>query len=310
MGAGALGSLVGGLLARRDHDVHLVGRDDHVTAVERDGLHITGTVTGSAKPTASRTSRPADVTVVTVKSYDTETAAETIAGQQDTVVSLQNGLGNESELDEALDATVLAGTATYGARLTEPGVVECTGVGEIAIGAVEGGPSDDAERFVRATRDALDVRQSEAMPRELWQKLAVNAAINPVTALTGMRNGPAAAAAEDVMRAAARETAAAARDAGVDAGKERDLADMAIRVARSTAENRSSMLQDVSAGRQTEIEAINGHVAAVADRPVPTNLTLATLVRALREADHTPQGRQPDLGGEQPADPDAGGAGA
>jgi 2-dehydropantoate 2-reductase len=290
MGAGALGSLLGGLLARGGYEVHLVGREDHASAVAGGGLRIDGEIEATARPSASTTPRDADVTLVTVKSFDTADAAEAIQDHQDVAISLQNGMGNEATLAAALDCTVLAGTATYGARLEEPGRVRCTGLGELAVGAPRGGPSGAADRFVDAVGGAVDARSTEAMPRELWRKLAVNAGINPVTALTGLRNGEAAVRAGDVMRAAAVEVAAVAADEDVDAGTPEELADEAIRVARATGENRSSMLEDVEAGRRTEIDAINGHVVTVADGTVPTNRALAGLVRAVSMDDGSDAG--------------------
>ena len=125
-GAGSLGSLVGGLLSEA-HDVTLVGRDPHVEAVRTDGLRITGVETTTARPAATTdgTDASADLGVVTVKAYDTEAAARTLAtGDPGVVCSLQNGMGNEAALASHLDGPVVAGTTTLGARLAGPGRVE------------------------------------------------------------------------------------------------------------------------------------------------------------------------------------------
>jgi 2-dehydropantoate 2-reductase len=289
-GAGSLGSLVGGLLART-HEVTLVGRDPHVATVRTDGLRITGVETLAVAPSATTdaTGASADLAVVTVKAYDTANAARTLAtGDYDAVCSLQNGMGNEAVLAEDVDAPVVAGTATCGAELVGPGHVEWTGRGTITLGAWR--PPDDAalaERIAAAFRDAgLDAAATADVRRRLWEKLAVNAAINPVTALARVENGALRSGAlADLARTAAVETAAVARAEGVD------LPDRAVReavetVTRETARNRSSMHRDVSRGRRTEIDAINGYVvdrADATDTPVPVNRTLATLIRG-REA--------------------------
>jgi len=285
-GAGSLGSLLGGLLARA-HDVTLVGREPHVTAVRSDGLRITGVEALDVAPAATTdaTGASADLALVTVKAYDTEVAARTLAtGDYGAVCSLQNGMGNEETLAGAVDAPVLAGTATYGARLVDPGHVEWTGRGTITLGAWR--PADDvvtAERIAEAFRAAgLDAEATPDVRRRLWEKLAVNAAINPVTALAGVENGalttdPLA----DLARTAAVETAKVARADGTDLGEETATAAVAT-VARETARNRSSMLQDVTRGRRTEIDAINGYVvgrAAATGESVPVNRTLAALIR-------------------------------
>jgi len=285
-GAGSLGSLLGGLLAR-EHAVTLVGRDPHVETVAETGLRISNGIEAVVEPgaTTDGTSLDADIAVVTVKSYDTEQAATALAtGSFDAALSLQNGLGNEETLADILECPVLAGTATYGARLVDPGHVECTGVGEIVLGAPTGGESTRARRIAGAFRDAdTEASASEAMPRRLWEKVAVNAGINPVTALSRVPNGALAAApGRDIGRRAARETARTARADGVALSDEAALAAL-DRVVETTAENRSSMLQDVAAGRRTEIDAVSGAVAERArDRGVdaPTNELLAGLIRS------------------------------
>ena len=285
-GAGSLGSLLGGLLARA-HDVTLVGREPHVAAVRADGLRLTGVETLDTRPAATTdaTGASADLALVTVKAYDTESAARALAtGDYGAVCSLQNGMGNEDVLADAVDAPVLAGTVTYGAGLVDPGHIEWRGRGTITLGAWR--PADaaaTAERIAAAFRAAdLDAEAVEDVRRRLWEKLAVNAAINPVTTLARVENG---ALTEEPLaglaRTAAVETAGVARADGVALADE-TAADAAATVARETARNRSSMLQDVTRERRTEIDAINGYVvdrAGATDRAAPVNRTLAALIR-------------------------------
>lgn len=262
-GAGSLGSLVGGLLAR-EHEVTLVGRDPHVAAVRESGLRVEGEFDFAVHPgaTTDGTGLEADLAVVTVKAFDTEPAAETLAtGDFDAVLSLQNGMGNEETLAQSLDCPVLAGTATYGAVLREPGRVECTGRGEVVLGPRDGGTSGVADTTGRAfAAVGFDVTVADDMPHRLWEKLAVNAAINATTALARVPNG---AVLEDPINAiaadAARETAQVARAEGVDLGDEAAVRAVE-RVADATAANTSSMQQDVLADCRTEVDAINGYV--------------------------------------------------
>jgi 2-dehydropantoate 2-reductase len=280
-GAGSLGSLMGGLLARA-HDVTLVGREPHVGAVAESGLHISGAVETTVRPTAATTApAAADLALVTVKAADTEAAATALAGMDlDAVLSLQNGMGNEETLSGRLDCPVLAGTCTYGARLDGPGEVACTGVGEVVLGPCEGGQSASADR-VGAAFDAAGIETTVAsdMPRRLWEKLAVNAGINATTALARVENGALVdGPAGETAVAAAREVAHVAQDEGVTLA-EADAAAAVMDVAEATAANTSSMHQDVLANRQTEIDAINGYVVDVAEVPVPVNETLTALIR-------------------------------
>ena len=286
-GAGSLGSLVGGALARESrHDVTLVGRDPHVRAVRETSLELVGELEATTTPSATTDGRnlTADLAIVTVKSFDTAAAAETLAtGSYDAVLSLQNGMGNEETLATALESPVLAGTASYGALLREPGVIECTGIGDVVLGARVGGSSTRATRIGDLFSAAgLETTVADDMPRRLWEKLAVNAGINAVTALTRTENGSVLAnEANGLSRAAARETARVARADDVELSNPVAI-DVMESVAGDTAANTSSMHQDVLAERRTEIDAINGFVVDRGSElglETPTNRLLTALIR-------------------------------
>jgi 2-dehydropantoate 2-reductase len=300
-GAGSLGSLVGGLLAR-EHAVTLVGRDPHAEAVREAGLRVGGRFSFEVQPAATTdgTGLAADLAIVTVKVSDTEAAAETLAtGAFDAILSLQNGMGNEEILADHLDCPVLAGTVTYGAVLRDAGFVECTGRGEVVLGPREGGTSEAADAVGRAFDAAgIETTIADDMPRRLWEKLAVNAGINATTALARVENGALLdGPAHEVAADAARETARVARAEGVELSD--DEAVRAVeRVAEATAPNTSSMYQDVLADRRTEIEAINKYIVSHAGAretqetiPVPVNRTLTNLLRAW-ENEHVEERQQ------------------
>lgn len=283
-GAGSLGSLLGGLLAS-EHQVMLVGRDPHVSAVRSGGLTVRGTFDRRSHPDATTdgTGLSADLAVVAVKSFDTGAAARALAtGEFDAALSVQNGIGNEETLSEYLDCPVLAGTATYGARLEEPGQVDCTGIGKLVLGRRDGGASSLATDIATAfTAAGIDASATREMPRQLWEKLAVNAGINPITALSRVRNGALGERpASEIARTAAAETVRVARAEGVDIA-ETTVLERIDTVVDATARNQSSMYQDVLAGRRTEVGAINDAVVERADDhgiDVPVNRTLAGLV--------------------------------
>lgn len=299
-GAGSLGSLIGGCLTRA-HDVTLLGRNPHVKAIRRSGLEIVGECEFRTYPDARTDGPPeADLAVLTTKAFDTDSAARALSGRADCVLSLQNGMGNEDVLRTELDR-VLAGTCTYGALYREPGVVKCTGRGEVVLGALPERRSkardhDDradgtgrvnridhavADRVGAAFRKAgIEATVAEDMTERLWEKLAVNAAINPVTALSRAPNGALRTGeAHRLATGAARETARVAREGSVDLPEDRALTALED-VLETTAGNDSSMLQDVQQERRTEIEAISGYVADRANEPVPITETLRDLVRA------------------------------
>ncbi|WP_276274674.1 ketopantoate reductase family protein [Haladaptatus sp. QDMS2] len=282
-GAGSLGSLVGGLLAR-EHDVTLVGRDPHMLAVRESGLQVGGEFDFTVYPKAETTvPDSADLVIVTVKAFDTAEAAHALADcPADAVLTLQNGMGNEETLAATLGCSILAGTCTYGAVQPEPGHVFCTGVGDVVLGLPEGGSSTLADRIGEAFSAAgIVTTVATDMPLRRWEKLAVNAGINPVTALTRIENGDILdGPARETAVAAARETARVAQAQGVNLS-EAAAVEAVEAVARATAENTSSMFQDIRIERRTEIDAINGYVVAHAGAvSVPVNATLANLVKA------------------------------
>ncbi len=284
-GAGSLGSLLGGLLTR-SHDVTLIGRKPHVEAIDTDGLEISGAIETTVSPKASETPpASADLAIVCVKSFDTESAASALSKcDLDACLSVQNGLGNEAILAEELETTVLAGTCTYGAIYTRSGAVECTGIGRVTLGPRCGGSFPIANRVGDAFEAAgIVTTVAENMPEQLWEKLAVNAGINATTALARVENGAVLDRdASAIASEAARETAAVARAERISLSDER--AERAVReVAEATAKNTSSMLQDVLDGKRTEIDAINGYVERRGEAngvETPVNATMARLLRA------------------------------
>ncbi len=279
-GAGSIGSFLGGMLAT-EHDVTIVGRDPHVSVVSETGLQMLGCIERTTRPDARTeiTDYTGDIGIVSVKSYDTREAARVLSScELECVVSVQNGMGNESVLASGLDAGVVGGTITYGAALRDPGVVACTGIGTVTLGACAG--NANCVELVREafTSSGLNCTVTNDIAAVLWEKLAVNAGINPVTALARVQNGEVLdSALFDVARDAALETARVARDHDVE------LADSTVEVAlrrvlEQTAENESSMYRDVENGHRTEIDAINGYVVQNAAIPVPTNTVLTALI--------------------------------
>lgn len=264
MGAGALGSLLGGLLAG-EHDVLLVGRDPHVATVAEEGLVLEGAteVTVHPRATTAAPEEAQDLVLVTVKAFDTAQAARDLVpllGQGTRVLTLQNGLGNLPALAETVaPERLLGGTTSHGATYVEPGRIRHAGVGDTVVGSWRG-PRKDAERVADAFGEAgIDVEVTGRVTEAIWRKVLVNAAINPLTALARVPNGELLedAGLHACLRQLAEEGAAVARAVGLAIDDEEAVA-AAERVADQTAENRSSMLQDVEQGHRTEVEQING----------------------------------------------------
>lgn len=225
--------------------------------------------------------------IVLVKSWQTRRAAAQLAGclaPGGLALTVQNGLGNYEVLVEALGADRVAlGTTTAGATLLGPGLVKPAGNGSVSI-----------QRHARLGRlpalleaGGFRVNLVEEAGALLWGKLVVNSAINPLTALLRVPNGELLArpSATALMRALAEETAAVAVAHQVDLPMD-DPAAFVERVARETATNYSSMLQDVRRGAPTEIDAICGAVVRTAQQhglAAPLNEACWQLVSALAQ---------------------------
>lgn len=290
-GAGAMGSFFGGLLSMR-HDVTLIGRAAHVDAIRTRGLEITGKTAIVAHPSAATTvtrGMSADLVIVSTKAYDTAAAMRQLPrfSRTATFLTLQNGLGNAETI--AKTATkVVAGTTSHGVTFLEPGKIRHAGVGDTTIGPWSGVGRDDVARLRDVLVDAgIRTRVTQDVRTELWSKVVVNAAINPLGALAGVANGQLVRdkrllmLLEDVCRESAG--VAAGEGAKIDAD---ESVRRAILVARRTAANRASMLQDLDRGRRTEIDAITGAILRTAERQrrkAPLNRALYALVKA-REA--------------------------
>ncbi len=223
--------------------------------------------------------------LVLVKAWQTEKVAQqlgTLLSEQGVALTLQNGLGNDAILMRFLrPERVALGVTTVGAKMIEPGHVQFTGKGKVFLGA-HPRLAGISELLQGAGFDLETVSDPVSL---LWGKLVINAAINPLTALLRVPNGELLThpEARGLLAGAAREAAEVAACQGVVLPYA-DPVEMVEDVARSTAGNSSSMLQDVLRGAKTEVDAINGAIVAEGERlgvPTPINRVLWQLVRSL-----------------------------
>ena len=290
VGAGAIGLTFAAALARA-HDIVLLARRSAVAErILRDGIAVEGEdgganvavrATTNAAPFADR-----DAVIVAVKAYANADALVPLRGvllPHALVATVQNGIDNAEAVRGALPgARVIAGSTTQGAVLLGDGRVRRVNRGVTTFARDDtAAPSSDelAAAFVGA---GLDARVADDVGLLLWRKLVIVAAINPLGALTGSTNGAVVTDPELVplARALAAEAAAVARAEGVDPGDPWAAVEAA---AQATAANRNSMLQDLDAGRPTEIDAISGailHRAHARGIAVPVTEMVLRLVRA------------------------------
>ena len=294
LGAGAMGSLFGGLLAEAGHRVTLVDIDDaHLDAIRRDGLRLStdsgSRVVGNLRACRPEQAGPApQLLIVFTKTMHTEAALESaraLLGPDTAVLSLQNGLGNVERIGRhAPRERVMVGMTTWPADKPGPGQVSSHGRGAIHMMSADGKPHAHLRRAVDALNSAgLDSAADPDVWSAIWEKVAFNAAMNSLCALTRCTVGELANVpdGEALALRVVAEAAAVARAGGIAFDEARVAGTVRFALANHKT-HKPSMLQDVLAGRKTEVEAISGAIAAAAREAgmaVPTVECLLQLVR-------------------------------
>jgi len=295
IGPGAMGCLFAGYLARGRHEVTLLDRNVRRAAeISECGLGIE--IQGEAvQVPCSATADPAclgdtELAIVCVKAYDTVELAYTLGGhlgKSALVLTLQNGLGNVEALTDHIDSDrVFGGSTAEGATVLGVGSVRHAGRGPTVVAPVVSERLDAAERLASVLTDAgFNATTRPDLDRVLWGKLLINAVINPLTALLGVQNGQLVEipSAHDLLENVTREVSRIAVAENV-IEKGADSVAMVEKVCRATARNRSSMLQDVTAKRRTEVDAILGKILARAEThhiEMPVTKTLYGAIKVL-----------------------------
>ena len=304
-----MGSLFAARLALAGEDVTLVSRPSpHLEIIQQAGLTLVENDGSRQAVPIPATRDPigvsgADLVILLVKAWATAEAISAIRpylSAATVIHTLQNGLGNQQAIRDALGdgapQPILVGVTSQAALRETPGVVHHAGTGPTRIG---GGrePSETMRRAVARLLTAAGIPTDDVTNIEwwIWQKVAINVAINGLTALMGEANG--ALLRDDELRLAARtlanEVAAVAASQGFDLG---EIALAVEEVVAATAANRSSMLRDLETGSRTEVEAIHFavlDVAAVAGVDVPATRVVSALLKhreghaARQTTDHT-----------------------
>ncbi|GIK85905.1 MAG: 2-dehydropantoate 2-reductase [Betaproteobacteria bacterium] len=297
LGAGALGSAIGGSLAEGGADVVLVDAwRDHVDAINRDGLTLREG--GSDRKVRVRAAASADglgtvdLVVVLVKSYDTRAAIEQgrrLVGPDTVVMSLQNGLGHEDVLADVVGRErVIAGKTYKGGVLLGPGQVIAGVRGkETVIGELDGRVTDRVRRIAEAFAAAgLDARVSGDIVGTMWDKLMINVATGALAGITRLPYGELydVPEVEACALAAVDEALAAAKASGVRVSWADARAPWLKAKEGLPPEFRTSMLQSLEKGSRTEIDYVNGAVVRAGERcgvATPVNRTLVACVKGL-----------------------------
>jgi 2-dehydropantoate 2-reductase len=297
VGCGAIGSIFGAHLARlEDAEVHAYDVSKEQTrAITERGLRISGAADFTARLHATSDPReipPCDFGIVATKSTHTRAAIEQttqIFGAGSAVCSVQNGVGNEEILAQHVPC-VIRGTTFPAGHLIEPGHVGFDINGDTWIGPFE--PTHTpyarveqlAELLIRAGLRVIPLQDARGAQ---WTKLIFNASTNPVGALTLLHHGAATRFAPTgaLFNALIAEGEAVAKALGIELhGDPRALVQKG---ANAPGKHKASMLQDILARRQTEVDFMNGAIADLGEKagvPTPLNRALWQLVKGLEHS--------------------------
>lgn len=298
LGAGAMGCLYGGMLAEAGNEVWLLDVwKEHVDVINEKGLYIETSKGNKHIKNIRATTDPSDIGVVDlvlvfVKSTITEIAIaqnKKIFGTNTIALTLQNGLGNIEKMASVIDGkNIIAGTTAHGSTMLGAGKIRHAGVGKTHIGEIDGRVCERIQKISEVFNDAaIETDISENVMGLIWGKLMVNVGINALTAITGLKNGQLVdfIETEELLELAVTEAWAVAKRKGIELPYN-DPVSHTKEVCKATAGNRSSMLQDVSNKRKTEIEMINGAIvregkALAIDTPI--NKVLTNLISVMQK---------------------------
>ncbi len=309
LGAGAVGSYFGGMLARSGVQVTLIGRAAHVEAIRANKLFL-DTVSFQERvavnaSTETSAVRDADVVLFCVKTTDTEDAARSLKpylAPDAVVVSLQNGVDNIPRIRAASGVDPLAAVVYIAAAMPEPGHIKHSGGGSLAVGEFPDrdgsakssasslpGRSDRTERIAALfTAANVPCRISPDIEADLWSKFVMNCAGNAVTGITQISYAHLAhsGVTRDIFSQVIAETVAVGRASGVKL-PEVDFLSQGLQFLQGIGSDAtSSTAQDLARGKRTEIDSLNGYVVRRGTElgiATPANLVLFALVKLLEE---------------------------
>jgi 2-dehydropantoate 2-reductase len=284
LGAGAIGSTYGALLSRRN-DVTLIGRKAHVDAINKNGLTLSGDVSGKffiRAETAIRNIPSETLILLTTKAYDAADAVASIKPllREDTaILVLQNGLGIKDNVKKVVEgkAEVVRGLVTLAAEFFEPGKISFW-QGETILES-----TSTSERIAQVFNESgLKTKISNEMREEIWKKLIVNCVVNPLTAILRVRDNEIMVdSLKDIRHKIIQECIAVGKAEGI--GFESNLEECVERkIAGYT--NYSSMCQDIMKRKKTEIDFLNARIVELGRKhgiPTPVNEALVGLIKFL-----------------------------
>ena len=300
VGAGAMGCLFGGYLAKSGHEVWLIARSqDHIDTLSERGLRIRYSshsqriaVKASCDP---KDAGVCDVVIVMTKFPDTASAlesAKSIIGPDTIMVTLQNGIGNVEIIGSYADPErVLFGVTTLGAIRLEPGEIEVTAGthAKTYLWSEAGVETSALKEFLSAlTESGFDAIAAPNAKEQVWRKLCINSCISVLTAIVGLKVGPLVElpSACSLIRNLVLEITAVATKEGVPLDPHQVYEEL-ISESRGAADHTPSILIDVVSNRKTEIECLNGAIVEASAKhgiSTPYHNAIASLIEAIEQS--------------------------
>jgi 2-dehydropantoate 2-reductase len=298
IGAGAVGSYFGGLLARAGYDVTLIARQDHVKAIQENGLYMEcqsfQEYVSVKASTEYQVIKNADLVLFCVKSPDTESVAKEIKpylSEDSIILSLQNGVDNAERIRAVLLNPVYPAVVYVAAGMAGPGHVKHFGRGELVIGDLDG---------KEACLDQLTLLQeflnkgnvpcsiSKNIKHDMWLKFLVNCSYNAISGIGQIEYGQMVLSEHinDLIKQIVKEFLAVAEKEGVHISPEQAIF-ANQQIAKTMTKQKSSTAQDLMKCKKTEIDFLNGYIVkrGLAHQiPTPANQSVHALVKMLEMA--------------------------
>lgn len=304
MGAGSIGSVVGGFLTLSGHEVFFIDKGQHAEVLLSSGIHISGiwgehrvenpTGATSIEEMLQRGFIPEWI-LLCVKSYDTRAALKDLSPvipAQKGIISLQNGLGNIEAIEETAPGKGVGGRVIFGAKTLKPGKVEVTVCADdLLLGPIHEKPEGLEDVVEAFSKSGIPCRFEHRILTFLWDKVLYNCCLNALATILKTDYGHLGSSGftRGIIDAIIEEFYLVAKAKGVELispDPEIYRKRLYEELIPPTAKHRSSMQEDIEAGRRTEIDALNGAVAAIGKEhgiPTPINSTLSRMIHFLEK---------------------------
>jgi 2-dehydropantoate 2-reductase len=295
VGPGAMGCLLAAFLSKAKVDIWILDKDkERAAKITQSGIDLTG-ISGEWHVKAKASSDikdigTTDLVIICVKSYDTKQAithSKALIGENTSVLTLQNGIGNIEIISEVISPDkVIGGVTNLGATLLDTGKTRHAGKGETVIGRIDAKITVEMREIRELfNKCGLEMRISKDIKSLLWSKLIINVGINALTAITRLNNGKLTEfeGTRRIMREAVTEAVRISKRKRIKLSYDDPLAKVES-VCEATSGNISSMLQDCLRKKRTEIDFINGVIVRLGQElsiPVPVNSMLVDLVKTI-----------------------------